>query len=452
MSTDIEYIYEIDLDRKIFHINGIPLFALECLLSDEVFLKHVSEDHYRNVACIPECPPEHMYKRPTPPVVEDSEFSTYRSLVCIGTDVALSDLLGISDVLSPCEHIRASLLETIIGQCMARTTRNSCITKHDVRRTAVATFYQFILVSDHNQLTDQEWSTASFMANLAFIPQIFDSPTWPWTRSNHQSSSRKEFTWIREDTVLCIATHLDDERCLFASISRLIDEILAQKDNPGDYFGVAFSISHCAIVKVVKYTHAATFGHTGALQFLPSFFADSPSTPGITALARLGYRVDPALFMRAMRVYRYQPKKRHTDDPPRKICSSAVLPPELWREIGFLLQLHDLFAFGLVSKLCHGVASMVLCYPHICGYRLIDVPKEQPRYLQSDCRFLHAVPFLTSRDGFPAIMIAGLGDWLNIIEIPSDFDDSSLTVCFSVRLDDNLIGTPDINIGWGISD
>ncbi|OJA16089.1 hypothetical protein AZE42_05647 [Rhizopogon vesiculosus] len=240
MSTDIDYIYEIDLDSKIFHINGIPSFALECLPSDEVFLKHVSEDHYRNVACVPECPPEHMYKRPAPPVVENSEFATYRSLVCIGTDVALSDLLGIRDVLSPCEHIRTSLLETIIGQCMTRITRDGYIMKHDVGGTVVATFYQFVLASNHNQLTDQEWSTPCFMANLAFIPQIFDSPTWPRTRSNHQL--RKEFTWVREDTVLYIATHLYDERCLLASISRLIDEILAQKDSPGDYFGVAFDI------------------------------------------------------------------------------------------------------------------------------------------------------------------------------------------------------------------
>ncbi|KAG1761525.1 hypothetical protein EDD22DRAFT_847741 [Suillus occidentalis] len=92
--------------------------------------------------------------------------------------------------------------------------------------------------------------------------------------------SRKEFIWAREDTVICLATHLDNERCLQASMSRLIKTILEQRDAP-----------------VVKDAYTTTFSHTTALQFLPSFFSESPSTPGITALARLGYRIDPALFI-----------------------------------------------------------------------------------------------------------------------------------------------------------
>ncbi|KAG0703388.1 hypothetical protein DFH29DRAFT_444726 [Suillus ampliporus] len=86
-------------------------------------------------------------------------------------------------------------------------------------------------------------------------------------------------------------------------MSRLINVILEQnlKDLPGDCFRIAFSVSHCAIVKVVKDTHMTMFSYTTALQFLPSFYAESPSTLGITALARLGYRTDPALFVRAAR-------------------------------------------------------------------------------------------------------------------------------------------------------
>jgi len=64
--------------------------------------------------------------------------------------------------------------------------------------------------------------------------------------------------------------------------SRLISAILWQKDDDGDYFGVAFSISNCAIVKVAKGAHAMTFSHSDALQFVPSFFTDSPSAPGMT--------------------------------------------------------------------------------------------------------------------------------------------------------------------------
>ncbi|OAX35934.1 hypothetical protein K503DRAFT_867925 [Rhizopogon vinicolor AM-OR11-026] len=424
--------YEVDLDRKIFYIDGIPFFTLECLPSDEVFLKCLSEDHYRNVACAVGCPPEHMYKRPALPVVDDSEFATYHSLVSTGTDVALSDLLGISDVLSPCEHIRASLLQTMIGQCMVKKDE---VGGGEIRKTVVPTMHQFGLVSNHNQLTDQEWS-------LLPTSRLFR----------------------RYSMVIHLATHLDDERCLLTSISRLIDEILEQKDNPGEYFGIAFSIFHCAIVKVVKDTDATTFSHMGVLQFLPSFFADSPSTPGITALARLGYRIDSALFARAMQVFcvtNPKTKGRHTEakEPLTEDAkdalpktSSSVLPPELWREIAFHLRLHDLFAFGLASKLCRGIASILLRYPHIYGYRLVGFPKEQPKRLQDDYRFLRATSFLAVQGSIPAIVMVGLGG--DIIDITSTFGGSSLDVRFSVHdvatPEENLIADSDSESAWMI--
>ncbi|OAX36635.1 hypothetical protein K503DRAFT_286815 [Rhizopogon vinicolor AM-OR11-026] len=88
----------------------------------------------------------------------------------------------------------------------------------------------------NNKLTDEEWSTAFSMANFVFAPQIFNAP--PSGSINRPRLSRKEFTWVCEDTVVCITTHLDDEGNLQASMSRLIDAILEQKDNPGDYFEI----------------------------------------------------------------------------------------------------------------------------------------------------------------------------------------------------------------------
>jgi hypothetical protein len=180
-----------------------------------------------------------------------------------------------------------------------------------------------VLVPDHEQLTDEEWSTAFSMANFAFVPQIFNPPK---SRRNigRPRQSRKEFIWVREDIVVYIATHLDHNRCLQAAISRLIDAIL-EKDNLGDYFGVAFSVYHCAIVKVVKDAQTTTYSHTATLQFLPTLPADSPSTPGITALARLGNRIDPALFVRAMAVggrrWRRGGKRRDKEQNSHKRCT-----------------------------------------------------------------------------------------------------------------------------------
>ncbi|OAX34613.1 hypothetical protein K503DRAFT_430660 [Rhizopogon vinicolor AM-OR11-026] len=452
----IEWVYEIDLDHNIFHINGIPFFSLEYLPDDESFLANISEDHYVNLACAPGCPPEHQYKKPASPLVADSELATYQSLLCEGTHVAISNLLASKDVLPPSEHVRVSLLETMIGQCM-------------IRPDVVLIIYQIGLVSNHNQLTDQEWLTACSMANFAFIPQMFDDlPELIY----HPKLTRKEFTWVREDTVVYIVTHLDDERCLRASISRLIDAILDQDGGSGDYFGVAFSILHCAVVKVVKDAHTAMFSHTGALQFLPSFFADSPSTLGITALARLGYRIDPALFVRAAEICRWQGglerfgERRDLarfmgalqvsslpestidesdqeesliqlaeDAPPYTSSHHTVLPPELWREIALDLHLLDLLAFGSVSKLCRAVASIVLRFPHVGGYRLVAVPKDRPGCLLGEYRFLHAGSFYAVRDSVSTIVFVGLGN-RRMMSIPFGYRLSPcpLSVRFSAKV------------------
>ncbi|KAG0702690.1 hypothetical protein DFH29DRAFT_804615, partial [Suillus ampliporus] len=231
----IKWIYEVDHDRNIFHINGMPFFSLGCLPGDEAFLEYISEDHYGHLACTSKCPPEHKYKKPPPLVVDNSDLVMYQSLVCAGSHMALSDLLAISDVLYPAEHVQVSLLEVMIGQCMSH-------------RGIGKTIYELGIVFNHSQLTDNEWYLAYLMASIAFVPQIFNDPSiLRW----YPKLSREEFTWVCEDTVVCIATHLDDEQCLQASMSRLINVILEQKNDTGDYFGVfAFSMYHCAIIKV----------------------------------------------------------------------------------------------------------------------------------------------------------------------------------------------------------
>ncbi|KAG0703387.1 hypothetical protein DFH29DRAFT_998535 [Suillus ampliporus] len=412
----MEWIYEIDLDRNIFHINCIPFFNLEYLPDGDTFLKCIyteettHHDNYGNISCAPRCLPEHKYKRPGPPVVDDSDLVTYQSSVCTGTHVALSDMLAISDVLSPNEQVRVSLLELMIGQCM---TGPEC-----VRPSIGQLIFDFELIPNHNQLTDEEWSGACSLASLPFVPQLFDGP---YDFIHHPRLRRKEFTWVRGDTIVLIATHLDDERCLQAAISRLIAAILEQKDVPGDYFGIAFSMYHCAIVKVVNDAQTTTFSHTAVLQFLPSFDAESPSTPGITALARLGYRTDPALFVRAMEACRWRPgmDKWLAGEAPSVNC--AVLPPELWLEIAFHLELQDVLTLGLVSKLCRGAASTALRYPHVLGHRLVAVSKENPEGMLQNHHFLRAASFSAARAVIPAIVHLGWGgDDAAVIKIPLD--------------------------------
>jgi len=297
------------------------------------------------------------------------------------------------------------------------------------------------LITGPGQLEDDLRSAASSIANFAFIPQIFDqSVVHPELRLG------QEFIWVRKDTVLYISTHLHYERCLQAAISRLIDVILEQAENNiGDFFGIAFSVFHCAIVKVVKNEHTTTFSHTIAFEFLPSFYADSPSTPGITALARLGYRIDPELLERATNIFSGHiwtedseeeciddedsldeeeciddedtlDEEEYIDDedslvqkaddaPPR--IGRAELPLELWREVALHLQLPDLFTFGLVSELCREAASMVLRYPHICGYRLVAVAEEKPDFILQGYHFLHASCYVAEQTDVSTTVVVG---------------------------------------------
>ena len=398
------YIYEIDLDHNIFHINGIPLFDLECLPSEEHFLKYVN--HFdENLCFMQELPSEHKYKMPPPPTVTDSDLAMYRSSVRTGTHMALSDLLAAGDILSPPEQVRVTLFETMVRQCMAK-------------EYIVPIFYRIQLANDHNpRLTDDEWSVACSIADIVFAPQIFDE------RSrfiyNYKPNSTG-FTWVREDTVLCIATRLDDERCLQASMSRLINAILEQKD-PGDYFGVAFSVHHCAIIKVVKGEEAMTFSHTEALQFLPSYYGDSPCTPGIAALARLANHVDPTPSVRASKIDHRERVRVYykgstggkgsiaqgADNTPPRNFSCPALPPELWQMIALHLHVRDLIMLGLVSRRCREVASMLLRYPHVCGYRLVGFSEEKLQCLLRPRAFLRPAIFSAVQAGVPATVLVG---------------------------------------------
>ncbi|OJA17870.1 hypothetical protein AZE42_05909 [Rhizopogon vesiculosus] len=48
------------------------------------------------------------YNWPAPPVVHNPDLAMYLSMVCMGTDIALSDLLSVSDLLSPAEDVRVT--------------------------------------------------------------------------------------------------------------------------------------------------------------------------------------------------------------------------------------------------------------------------------------------------------------------------------------------------------
>jgi len=168
-------------------------------------------------------------------------------------------------------------------------------------------------------------------------------------------------------------------------------------------------------------TRYSVNGHTDALQFLPSYYGDSPCTPGIAALARLANRVDPTPSVRASKSYHreraivyYKGSTGHNgsiaqgaDNTPSPNFSCPLLPPELWQNIALHLRVRDLITFGLVSRRCREVASMLLRFPHVCGYRLVGFSEEKPRCLLRSHPFLRPAIFSAVQAGVPATVLVG---------------------------------------------
>ncbi|KAF8954543.1 hypothetical protein BDZ97DRAFT_1976017 [Flammula alnicola] len=96
--------------------------------------------------------------------------------------------------------------------------------------------------------------------------------------------------WLREDLCVLWATRLGDEANMQAAVADLFTRVTqAPPKAKTIVYGIVISLFHVVIVRVDLSISDGSFKHTAALQFLPSFYAQSPSTLGISAVIRLGY-------------------------------------------------------------------------------------------------------------------------------------------------------------------
>ncbi|KAH9077835.1 hypothetical protein EDB83DRAFT_2346442 [Lactarius deliciosus] len=368
----IEWIYTIDLDRLVFHVDSRPLFRLDHLPNDDQFLGWIGFDHYGHRAYRSSTPSEYRYCwNAPPPIVTDATLELYKSQAVAGS-AALSDLLAVPERMSDKEAVHVQVLQAIIGNLM-RVDHIDLL----VQRLAQ--------VSDHSHLSMQERSLAGYLFDIAIDPQIFSAKQMAQCKSQTQ--------WRRQNLCVHLATHLDDERNLQAAVGGLVADAMKCPDNSrGIIYGVAFSIFHCVIVRINTQS-GFTFEHSDALQFLPSFYADTPSTPGITALARLGYNSDVEVISRVAHAHVHwsvdlpnssrliKPITR-TDvvmghargvmEPPGGGRIGQLLPQEIWEHVA--LELYDpidLLMLAWFSAGCKSAAERVLRYSMIGEYRLV---------------------------------------------------------------------------------
>lgn len=375
----IYWIYEIDLDRLVFHIDSKPLFRLDHLPGNDLFLESIGSDHYGHRAYTSFTPPKYRYNWDAPPpVVVDAAVELYKNQAA--GSAAISDLLSAPESMNDREAVRVQVLQVVIGNLMRISNMGLAVR-------------ELTQVPDYNHLSSQECSLAWYLFDIAIHPQIFSkSPLAHWRQhGSHQTQ------WQRKDMCVHLTTHLDDQRNMQAAVARLVADVMKRPDNPTDIvYGVAFSIFHCVIVRIDT-QNGFTFEHSDALQFLPSFYATSPSTPGITALARLGYHPDDELISKvAACVYPYDFVTQGLPDPLRRIKPifakdifeglikgvlkppgggriGRLLPQELWDLVAFQLYgLKDLIMFAWLSAECRTAAENALRDPIIGKYRLVQ--------------------------------------------------------------------------------
>lgn len=388
----IEWVYELDLDNLVFHINACPVLRLHHMPPAHIFLNCISFDHYGGVAYASNTPAQYRYNwRSSPPAVNDITLETY--MHHNSSIASIHELLSIREALTNREVVRVKLLEVCVG---------SVITLHGTR-----------VLRQMESLPDRESMTQRAVA-LAMTFVLLSLSTTPFSEFKFRVKiPESKFWWPQSDVCVLLCTHLDYEKNLQAAISELVEHILEITDGKDIVYGVAFSVFHCAIVRVD--TGAGLDGpsvrHTPTLNFIPSYYAESPSTPGITALALLSQTIrfnHRAIMSRYLQEHDMN-EQVETFQVPSSSGQLARLPVEiLEKTAGYILDTDDLVAFAMSSQLAMLASVPSLKYPRVGRYplfsnRLVAI-KEDDVESNSKPR-LHTAAFGTITEDGPGVMV-----------------------------------------------
>ena len=382
----IEWIYEIDLDNLVFHVDFQPLFRLDNMPPDDVFLNAISYDHFGHRAFDEHTPAQFRYDwRAPPPPPPPQSLIAYISFSNRSSTTSFHELLRIPIPLSLIERARMALVELLVTRCMA---------EHDVGHNLRV----LENVPDREHISHSMLELALLLVNFAVGP-----PNSPRPCIMH--GNIRDFIWIREDVCLRIATHLDDEDNLQASIGDLVHHIKTTPDKVGTVYGVACSIFHCAVVRLDK--DETSFSHTPALQFLPSFYARKISTPGIEALSRLGCQSSGVEILAAISEAYSLPRVTHKESLAARSVIAEV-PVEVWMNIGQSISSPiDLVRLASISPKAMSAAADLARYPWVMSLRLVDfvgsislIPEttERKHSRSYHCR-LDSAKFIAVQDG-----------------------------------------------------
>ena len=269
--------------------------------------------------------------------------------------VPIHELLSISETMSAGETARLGVFQEIVQSAMR------------LRRIARSIRY-LEKASNRDEIPIDMSTFGRALVGISHRPFIFidDDDDHHHHHRNHVSPADENgYTWLGPRTVLRLTTHLDDEKNLQATVMDLVMAAVQRPIVGGIAFGIGLSLTHCVIVRIN--VDDRTFKHTPVLQFLPSLHAQSPSTPGISALVRLGYVSDPLVSLGIL---------------PGKLPLGHLLnnmPLELWSHIAQnLFSVDDLITLGSVSPRAWEAANNLLRYPYIGNLHVAALSLSSP--------------------------------------------------------------------------
>lgn len=367
------WIYEIDLDNLVLHVNNTPLFRLDCMPPAEEFDQYVECDHYDHISYSLQTPEEYRFDTERRrPVADSLLVDEYGQLPC--SSMSIHQLLEFPENMSDKELVRLAMLEISIGALMR------------AHKSGIA-LRMLKLAINRDAISDYTFALALSILDIAVSPMIYIPPSF--CKDDQESKFNGDFVWLRANICIRICTHLVDDQNMQAVIAEIVRFVRHPSQAIKQVaFGIAFSVFHCVII---RFGTDGSIAHTPVLQFLPSFFALTPSTDGITAISRLCYLPDPDI---AVKLFPLHDFVRRSSQPFTAFPAVntmvwkvpllpaghilARVPNEIWQMIAKNLNITcDLLAFSLITRCTLNIGADICANPRISNYMLIKLAEER---------------------------------------------------------------------------
>lgn len=340
---------EVDID---YLVNDLPVFNLQDLPpTAEDFLKCIGFDSYGHRAHTANTPVRHRYTSrqvpPSYPPASEQLIDAYKAAHAGQHLITLMHQFEeILESPAQCEMVRLHFYQAILGSILR------C-------REVGAAIRTFSIPGAPKPAANLVQMLGLYLIKLAVTKcqarLDFDKHGY-----RNRGENIVSWQWPRSDLCVLWANHLEDEANVQASVADLFTRALQDKPASSNIvYGVVTSIFHVIIVRMdFSSVGKESFRHTPTLQFLPSPYAKSSSTPGISALIRLGY----ALLRRDLQHISSSPTYFGESRNPHSIIRKV--PEEVWSAISSMLfQPAELAQVRLLSRQSKMAVERILMYP-----------------------------------------------------------------------------------------